>query len=195
MCRIYLSIPVVIRDRDNVIDTMISDLAGLSKFSKAPFIFDHWKPGWIYDKQSVSKADIFIFTHPTNAFKFSKATLPSSVLREYEQALALGKQILLAYKNTVGEINFYCVTAQSGAIISGIAGTTNSLAVRLEQEIFLKATSRVKESERCGKTDTYNPCAEIPLDCNLGLFEPTKMKTIGLCSTAESTTYDRRLLL
>jgi len=204
MCRIYLSIPVTIDNRDKVIDTMISNIVGLKV--GPTLILDHWKPGWIYDKQSVSKADIFIFAHPSNSFKFNLMTLPSGVLREFEQARMLGKQIFLAYKNTANEINFYKITA-NGSTISGMAGTTNGLAIRLEQEIFLKTSNKVQEPKGYVAPNTYkatNPCAEIPLDYNLGVFEPSKMDvtsipvkehSIELHKTVQGTAYDRRLLL
>lgn len=184
MCRIYLSIPVVIRNRDNVIDTMISGLAGLSKFSKAPFIFDHWKPGWIYDQQSVAKADIFVFMHPDNKFKFNIVTLPNGVLREYLSAKALSKKIYLAYKTADGCIRYYDFS-ETGSVISGLPGTTHNLATFLETYI-----PQVQKSVRYGAIATHeylSPERE----------EEVKeiLKSIDLRKNVSDTSYDRRLLL
>jgi hypothetical protein len=182
MCRIYFSIPVAIRDRDNVIDTMINDLAGLTKFSKAPFIFDHWKPGWIYDKQSVAKADIFVFMHPNNKFKFNIATLPVGVLREYLLAKTLGKRIYLAYKTTDGYIRYYDFS-EIDNIISGIAGTTHSLATFLET--YIPQVQKSVRRSAMVPQESQNPCAEIPLPEH----------SIELHKSVSDTSYDRRLLL
>lgn len=171
MSRIYFSIPVVIRDRDTMVDTMVNSIIGLSRSSKAPFIFDHWKPGWVYDNQSIDKADIFIFTHPNNAFKFNVKTLPSGVYREFNKAKTLDKKMYLAYKTTDGCIRYYDITEANG-IVSGIAGTTHSLATFLEKNIPQEQIFT-------------NPCAEISLPEH----------SIDLRKKVQGTSYDRRLLL
>lgn len=181
MSRIYFSIPVIINNRDKVIDMMISGLAGLSKFSKAPFIFDHWKPGWGYDQQSVAKADIFIFTHQNNAFKFNKLGLPSGVFREYEQAKLLGKRIYLAYKTADGVIRFYKIEETAG-LISGIAGTTGDLATFLD-----KSVEYTPKEEICNDDEPFLKFMTNSL--------PVKEHSIDLRKKVQGTSYDRRLLL
>lgn len=188
MCRVYLSIPVVIRNRDIVIDNMLDSLAGLSKFSKTPFIFDRWKPGWVYDQQSVAKADIFIFTHPSNAFKFNISTLPSGVQKEYKQAKALGKKRYLAYKTADNIIRFYDLDEYE-SFVSGIPGSTGSLATFLDKSIEYapKEEKYVKTIGTVATHEYLSPERE----------EEVKeiLKSIDLRKIRVTKTYDRRLLL
>jgi hypothetical protein len=176
MHSIYLSVPVAISNRDGFLrDTMHS----LKKINEDLSI-EFWRPGFMY-KDHVSNTDVFVFTHPTNGFKFNKESLPSGVIREYERAKALGKKILLAYRTASDGIKFYEID-DSNHFISGIVGTTNSLFIHLDK---LYQDSKREVSKVTAET----------FDSLEAYDKATKEHSIDLRKNVQRASYDRRLLL
>lgn len=105
----------------------------------------YYNPDW------VKYCNIFVFTHPHNAFKFEIETLPSGVRREYKEARFMNKPIFLAYKTkTKEEVEFYPVEEKivnGSRLINGIAGRTGEIFTLIEEIKSFKGVDKSAENE------------------------------------------------
>lgn len=160
----------------------------------------YWVRHLIYSKNFVLDCDIFVFMHPKNAWNFNVNTLPSGVFRELNQAMTLGKQIFMAYRNQEGKYNLYSIT-HNNAEVRGIAGSTTDIWDTIEA-IASSTPKTVTTSQ--GSNTASNRNVVINLDKDSNVFDKVALQArIDYLSSlreypaipSECTDYDPRLLL
>lgn len=186
MSLIYCSLPVSMRDRSDLIDSIKNKLKDFA--SSSPIIkslkFDHWRQGKIYNNKCIEECDVFLFMHPENKFEFLRSELPSGVKREYEQAIDHKKEIFLLYKTKDGNLCPFRVF-EFGHKIKGIPGSTGELFSWLlnNQPDSMFQKKHVAQIGKQGNSSDY------PL---IDRIYSEKMKA-GIDPIV--TPYDRRLLI
>ena len=142
-----------------------------------------WDRNTPYNKNSVSKCDIFVFMTPNNDWKFSINTLPSGVRREYDKAVSLGKHIFMAYKVAEGNYNLY-LTTRDGNIIQGIAGSSAIIWQVIKHQL---TETKTVTSSHVSNTASNRDVVFV--------LEKLSDVTIRIHTPSECVDYDPRLLL
>jgi hypothetical protein len=127
--KIYLSIPVAIANRPNIINVIGKKMANYSEASGNTPGIGYYKPGQVYDNTIVSQCDIFVFTDLGLPWHITIDLLPVGVRRELITAMSLCKPIYYIYKTMDGEFNLYKCAYQPGdtTTISNLAGTSSEI--------------------------------------------------------------------
>jgi hypothetical protein len=165
--KIYLSVPVELSNRQNVIDEIGNNMANYKEATGNTPGVGYYKPGQMYDKTIISECDVFVFTDIAMPWRVTIGLLPSGVRNELKIAMSLHKPIYYIYKNKDGEINLYkCHYDPTNLLeITPIAGSSSYIYQ------FLTELSEGK------KEDTFS------------------VKTVEKITLSSKKQIDRRLLL
>ena len=193
MSAVYCSLPVSIRNREIILDTVRENLRTFANTSSAVknLSFDSWSQGKTYDPWCVKKCDVFFFMHPENRFEFHVQSLPIGVKKEYEQAKNLKKEIFLLYKTKDGNICPFRIRDYSG-IIKGIPGSTGELYGWLNRNCGLLVGSVADSGKHVAQIGKQKE--DVVEDYDEGYPFRVPQLTEKVISVIDLS-YDRRLLI